>query len=171
MINIFQLYVFGRVHVVSLVLVCGVIYVGVKMMDRKSHFIYRVLMSTNLVLLGHFVYEDVYIMFQHHVVGHDTLSIRVLILYVAVTIGIGSICSIINDRLRLLRFNASRLCVVASLFFGLVFVMWLLLKEGFFNIIPLFFEGKADPHGPLWAVSKLLGFSLFLPLIYGGGIE
>ena len=137
------------------------ILVGMLLQPRR-HFIFKLMNAMMLCTLGHFVYEDLFIIFA----GTAGRSINALVFYLIITFAIVYCLLMMNRTYPFLKFNKlylqANLVVLAALFLFL----W---AFGWFGALQLWYERLGpDPHDFLWALSKAWGFYGWLPLIRRG---
>jgi len=163
--NIFHVYLFGKIHLVSLVLAGSSVLYGISLQNTERPIIYRLMVSMMIVVFGHFMYENIFTAFYRYAGGVDAMTGRGLILYWALTIGLVAVISIANKLLSFIWIHNNTIFLTVGLLamsFGVLGMMWYF---GFFHELLGFYTGQTDPHGPLWAISKLLGFIAWTPLI------
>ena len=156
--NIFQLYI-GQIHLISLVSVCAVLLLALYR-TRKYLIHIRIVLSLLTVVLGHFVYEDIFIGIMG-LTGRDTGAWK---LFILTTIIIILMMYTMQNLYRFLSLRDS----IFSIFLGtlLIFLFLSLWMSGWFHALQLWYTGLGpDPHDMFWAISKIIGFLLFVPLL------
>ena len=160
-INIFQLYI-GHTHVLSVFAVGASMLLGILICKQHPPHI-RMMISMITTLLGHFVYEDIFML----IMGMTGRSASAWVLYTLVMVGIVAGCSILNTfypfiRLRYgYRYSLLLLGVLMLCFTGMWFTGW-------FHALQLWYlKTGPDPHNWLWAMSKVVGFVVFFPMLSG----
>ena len=157
--NVFQLYV-GQVHLFSLVAVGLVMIVGMYL-TRKYPIHISTIMSLITVVLGHFVYEDFFIWIMG-MTGRGTEALTMFLLMTTVFM----LCMyILQKHYKFLSMNGLIITVFLSMQLIVLFTgMWV---YGWFHELQLWYTGQGpDPHNGLWAISKVLGFAMFIPLLW-----
>ena len=157
--NIFQLYV-GQIHLFSLASVCLVIFIGMYLTRRHPIHI-RTIMSLIVVLLGHYVYEDIFIL----IMGFTGRSKSAWWLFMLVT---GFILSgLITLEKYYDYLNPDGLFYTFFLAMGVATCFEFMWINGWFHSLQNWYTGCGpDPHNLLWAISKVLGFAMFIPLLW-----
>lgn len=147
----------SQIHVFSLLAVSFCLWSMTT--SQTKHPIYiRMINSLLLVLLGHFIYEDIFIL----AMGTVGRSIDALWLFVAITIGIVAIIIIVDKEYP--SFEADR--DIFLLIFVLLGLFGFMYYTGWFHKLQLWYIGEGpDPHNLLWAISKFAGFIIAGPLI------
>jgi len=120
-------------------------------------------MNTMLIVtLGHFVYEDIFIL----IMGLTGRSMDAIFLYLIITVVLIIGLQIAHDYKPFLEvhpWEVSNILIVQSIIFLIMFT------QGWFHSLQNWYEGAGpDPHGLLWAISKSWGFGSWLSLIKGG---
>jgi len=130
---------------------------------RKYPIYIRIVLSLLTVSLGHFVYEDIFIGIMG-LAGRDTGAWK---LFILITLFIALMMYTMQN---LYRFLSSRDSIF-SIFLGtqLIFLFVGLWMSGWFHDLQLWYTGLGpDPHEVFWAISKIIGFLLFVPLLKKG---
>lgn len=120
-----------------------------------------------LCTLGHFVYEDLFIVFA----GTAGRSMNALVFYVIITAAIVYCILMMHKTYPFLNINIQYFNIRYLHFnlFVLVALFLFLWSFGWFGALQLWYERLGpDPHDFLWAVSKAWGFWGWLPLIRRG---
>jgi len=127
---------------------------------QKKHPIYiRIINSLLVLLLGHFIYEDIFIF----IMGTVGRSIDALGLYVAITIGIGAMIVIVDKQYPSYKLDKH----VLTLLLILIGVFGTMYYTGWFHRLQVWYSCSIcpDPHNWMWAISKVLGFAVAVPLL------
>lgn len=165
--NIFQLYVniLGvPIHVLGMLLVFIAILIGVLLQGKKYPFHIKLMNSMALITLGHFVYEDMFIVIMG-VVGR---SMDAIFLYLIITASLVICIMILHNYRPFVRTRLWWLCVFNVLLFQCM-IFLVMFKRGWFYDLQLWYEGMGpDPHNLLWAISKAWGFLGWVMLIRRG---
>jgi len=120
-------------------------------------------MNTMLIVtLGHFVYEDMFIL----IMGLTGRSMDAIFLYLIITVVLVIGIQIAHDYRSFLDahpWEVLNILIVQSILFLIMFT------QGWFHSLQKWYEGVgSDPHNLLWAISKGFGFISWLSLIKVG---
>jgi len=159
-ISFFSWYIYisgSQIHVFSILAVLWCL-LSVTVAQKKHPIHIRAINALLILLLGHFIYEDVFIL----IMGTVGRSIDALGLYIATTIGISAMIVIVDKQYPSYNPNKYVFLILSALFvvFGKMYYM------GWFHDLQLWYTtGAPDPHNWMWALSKILGFAVPVPLI------
>jgi len=127
---------------------------------QKTHPIHiRMINALLVLLLGHFIYEDIFII----IMGTVGRSTDAIILYAAITIGIGAVMVIVDKQYPSYKPDEQ----VFLMLLALLIVFGAMYYTGWFHRLQVWYGCPScpDPHNALWAASKILGFAVPVPLI------
>ncbi len=156
----------SQIHVFSILAVSCCLF-SITYAQKKHPIYIRIINSLLLLLLGHFIYEDIFIF----IMGTVGRSIDALGLYVAVTIGIVAMIIIVNKQYPSYEFDKSMFWLLSALLSTFAFMYYV----GWFRELQVWYTGGCpgcpDPHNWLWAISKVLGFIVPVPLLRGENLR
>jgi len=147
----------GGAHILSVILAATAIIIAY--LIQKIHPpIIKLINALSVCLLGHYIYEDIFIL----VMGSVGRSTDGWLLYMLITVGIISFMSILNSSYRSYRLN-NNIILSYSFLFVTFFLMY---YTGWFHELQLWYLGTGgDPHNWLWAISKGVGLTALLPIL------
>ena len=155
--NIFHIYLPGRIHLVSIVLV-GVALLMTWLCQAGREPKMRLILSFLSVVLGHFVYEDIFIQLMGlHGRGTEAWGIYFFCTMILIYFGI-----LLHKRSEFITWSYATpfgLFILSVLFGAMMFTGW------FTDLQIWYLGGDFDPHNLSWACSKLIGFLLFNPQV------
>ena len=164
--SLFQWYVYilgSQIHVLSIGIVSWCLLVIV-VYQREHPFLIRVINSILVVLLGHFIYEDIFIL----IMGTVGRSVDAIGLYILITIGIGASIIILDGQYPSFELDENAFLMI----FGLLGVFAIMYYIGWFHKLQLWYLGQGpDPHNFIWALSKVLGFACPVPLLKADNLK
>lgn len=161
--DFFQMYIMvggSQIHIFSLFSV--LLSIVLCFLYQRSLYtpMVRLVNSFMVVTLGHFVYEDIFIL----VVGAEGRSIDALPIYLVATLAIISLV-ILSNKDHSFYFNSLLFFTLSILFvefFGLYNVGW-------FSDLQLWYLGIGpDPHNLWWGISKVTGLLVVFPMLRRG---
>jgi len=161
--DVFTIYLPGKIHLVSLFFAVSVFLYGV--LVQRGHIVYRVRNSVCVLAFSHLVYEDLFIVICRDVgVLTDHNTGNMIKLYLACSIFCLSCLGYFNSKHKVLSFEYGNLMGFLAISGIMVWSLIVMYQTGWFQGLRGFMDGTGDPHNLLWAVSKLAGLGFMLPL-------
>lgn len=160
--NPFQVYVniLGiPIHLMGIILVAISILFGI-LLQKEYPFHIKLMNSFLIVTLGHYIYEDVFII----VMGMVGRSMGALVLYLIITAAIVYSILMLHRGWPFLSLRCNRIVLIVV--FGFFYVFIVQWDTGWFHELQRWYLGLGpDPHGVVWGIGKMFGFIIGLPLI------
>lgn len=140
----------SQIHVTSIIMVIFSVIL-LTFYQNVHPFFVRLINSMLLCVLGHFVYENMFIVFM----GLVGRSIDGLFLYFIITIGILSLMKIFHAKYPSYKKSPNMFLP----YWGLFIILCFMYATNWFTKLQLWYLGIGiDPHNLTWAISKQLGF-------------
>ena len=166
-LNIFQWYINGD-HVFSWFAVIASVLIGMYILRKQYPIYLSFMMSLSVAAFSTNIYEIIFnsiLYFGKINVGYiDPSHFGGVFSFVLGAIASGTLIIIIHLRKPFITFQYWKYVCLGFIAFLICLIA--MYYTNFFNNLALWlFYQKSDPHNWLWALSKTLGFLIFIPLV------
>jgi len=162
-LNLFHVYLPGHVHLVSMVLAVSSVLLAYRLHPRV-HPVYRFMNAMMVCVFAHFMYENIFTFFYRlSGYGVDAGTLAGIKLYWGSTILLGAGLYYSSHLFKFLSMERNATMFLLGIL--LIASFTLMYQAGWYVELYYWFQGGPDPHNVLWAMSKALGFAVWLPIV------